>query len=477
MSYSKFSTESYLKLYIYKRIKGVNSNLKLLKELNKEEAFNLGFTKDSNDNLNIPTRQGFNKFLREKLTLETKLFLEDIAKHILKTATDKGIILDIELVKNAIKENKKQSNDKIFKEAIKLVKKLVYPQIEIPIKHNAKFTTKDLLDVLVHVAYSHDFTNNGSKTFSEINQDSKAPSGDTLIYHFGKLKFREEIQETFRKIFDVILEFAKKNYNILNQRKVNIAYDIHKIPYYGDKNDLYITEGQPERGTSHFYQFLTCSIVVAGKRFVVDAIPIHKFDNIEELVDESLERVKKNIRIDMAFLDRGFDKPKVINVIKKHKIKFIMPKIRSETVKAWMRKSEECKARVIQNFEIGQHSDKAIVNLILVDDKEWIKRAFITNFHIPEQLADYLYSWYSKRWGIETSYRQLDHDFKAKTTSKNFNLRLFYFLFSTCLFNLWVLVNICISLKIFGRIKEKPLISSKLFAVIFYKVKIGEDPG
>ena len=228
---SEFSIESYLKLYLYKRIKGINSNLKLLEELNKEEAFSLGFTKGNNDNLNIPTRQGFNKFIREKLTLEIKLLLEDITKHILKTATDKGILLDIELVKNTIKGRNKESNDKAFKEAIKLVKKLVYPQIEIPIKHNAKFTTKDLLDVLVHVAYSHDFANNGSKTFSEINQDSKVPSGDTLIYHFGKLRFRDEIQETFRKIFDVILEFAKKNYNILNQRKVNIAYCLFQIFY------------------------------------------------------------------------------------------------------------------------------------------------------------------------------------------------------------------------------------------------------
>ena len=41
---------------------------------------------------------------------------------------------------------------------------------------------------------------------------------------------------------------------------------------------------------------------------------------------------------------------------------------------------------------------------------------------------------YSKRWGIETGYRNLDHDFKAKTTTRNYHIRLFYFLFSTCYF-------------------------------------------
>jgi len=278
----------------------------------------------------------------------------------------------------------------------------------------------------------------------------------------------------FEKIFDVIFNFAKQNYNILKRRQLNIAIDIHKIPYYGDKNDPYVTEGEPDRGTTHFFQFLTCSIVVAGNRFTIDAIPIHKLDAMEDLVDQLIKRVKQKISVDKAYLDRGFDKPKIINVLKTNHTRFVMPKIRSDTVKAWMDKSEDCKSRVIEGFEIGT-KDKAIVNLILVDDEEGIKRAFITNFHIPEQLTHYLYRWYSKRWGIETKYRQLDHDFKAKTTSKDYSLRLFYFLFSVCLYNLWVLVNICISLSLYGRVYEKPVLTAKLFAVILYKV-VYEDP-
>ena len=148
-----------------------------------------------------------------------------------------------------------------------------------------------------------------------------------------------------------------------------------------------------------------------------------------------------------------------------------MPKIRHYGVKAYLRKKEDCKSVLIKDFKTGN----AYVNLYLVDDEEGVKRAFITNFYIPEQLAHYLYTWYSKRWGIETGYRQFDHDFKARTTSKNYCIRLFYFLFSVCLFNLWVLVNVCISIKLYKRLSDKPLISSKLFAVILYRV-VCEDP-
>ena len=148
-----------------------------------------------------------------------------------------------------------------------------------------------------------------------------------------------------------------------------------------------------------------------------------------------------------------------------------MPKVRTPTTKQWFDKSEDCEARVINNFRI-----KAVTtNLIIVNDEKGIKRAFSTNLNIPYQLAHYLYNFYSARWGIETKYRQLEVDFKARTTFKNFQIRLFYFLFSTCLFNLWVLINICVSIKIYGRLVEKPLISSKLFAVVLLKAQL--EPG
>jgi len=474
--YSKYPLEAIFKLYIYKKIKGLGNHYeKLIKHFkeNPNEAFQLGFLKNIENNIIFPPKRTYNYYLKKKISPAKLKQLDFIAEKILTLANKNKILLDIELVKKTLKQ-KKKATGRNFREAIKLIKKLVYPQIKIKLRHNAKFTTRDLLDVLVHIAYSHDFTTNGSNIFKELYPNVKTPSGDLMLYHFSKFKSIEKIRETFISIFDVIFNFAKQNYKLLNRRKVNIAYDIHKIPYYGDKNDPFIIEGKLERGTTHFYQFLTCSIVIAGQRFTIDAVPIHKLDNLDELLDKSLERVKQKINIDKAYLDRGFDKPKIINTIKKHNVKFIIPKIRSETVKAWIRKSSGIKARVIKNFEIGT-KEKAIVNLILVDDEEGIKRAFITNFDIPEQLTHYLYSWYSKRWGIETSYRNLEHDFKARTTSKNYHIRLFYFLFSVALYNLWVLVNIVVSLSLYGRLSEKPIITAKLFSVVLYRV-VYEDP-
>jgi hypothetical protein len=67
--------------------------------------------------------------------------------------------------------------------------------------------------------------------------------------------------------------------------------------------------------------------------------------------------------------------------------------------------------------------------------------------------------------GIETSYR-VKGEFKPKTTSKNYVVRLFYFLFSVCLYNLWVLSSIFIDSFIRIYRITKPLISAKFFGAL-----------
>ncbi len=392
---------------------------------------------------------------------------------ILSESAKNNVLLDIELVKDTVKK-KIRLVKKEFQEATRLVKKLVYPKIEIPIHHNAKYSTKDLLDVLTHIATTHDFTNNGSTTFEDMYPDIKTPSSDTLLHHFSKFESIEQITKMSDEILDLILRFLKKEYNVLQNRKINIAFDEHLIEFYG-KGIPYVCSGKEKNGTNRFFKFLTCSIVTAGKRFIIDVKSVNPFSRLDELLDKSLSKIKSKIRIDHVFLDRGFDSIKVINVLKKHKVNFLMPKVRSPTIKSWFSKAEGSKAYVVKDFQIGKGDNFTKVNLVLVNDEDGVKRAFICNFPVGEPIAYRLYLLYSGRWGIETSYRNLDHDFKPRTTSKNYLIRLFYFVFSCFLYNLWVMVNICISFKMDGFVCKKPIITAKRFAIILYQVKMDFD--
>ena len=104
----------------------------------------------------------------------------------------------------------------------------------------------------------------------------------------------------------------------------------------------------------------------------------------------------------------------------------------------------------------------------MVLDVEQEKRAFVTNMNLNRSRTRQLAKLYSKRWGIETAYR-VKKDFKPKTTSKNYVIRLFYFLFSVCLYNLWELVNVVLTLV--DRINSMtPVIAAKLFGTILFQV-------
>ena len=464
---TKHTLHSIERLYIFRAIKGFNNYEKLVDYLedHPEEAFMLGFYKDEKNNLELPPKRTFNNYM---LSLDKKL-LNSLAEKIIALSTQNKKLLDLEIVKKASRE-KKETHEKEIKEAVRLIKKLVYPNIPLHIGKNAKFKNKDFLDVLVHVASQCDFANNGANTFRELNPDRKSPSGDLMLYHFSKFEKREDILGIYDRILDIIFEFAKSNYNLLRNRAVDIAYDIHKIPYYGERVG-FTCGGKYERGTSEFIEFLTCSIVEGGMRFIVDAIPIHPAFDLSKIIDNSLTKIRKKIKIKKVYCDRGFNRVKIFQVLKNHCVRFLMPMVRNASVKRAFDEAESLKAKVFENFKVAGEK----VNLVLVDDEEGNKQAFVCNFNIEESQAQSLYSMYSKRWGIETGYRILDHDFKPRTTTTNYNIRLFYFLFSCCLYNLWVLTNICVMLTVHGRIMEKPIITAKLFAILLYIVKLNYE--
>ncbi len=113
-------------------------------------------------------------------------------------------------------------------------------------------------------------------------------------------------------------------------------------------------------------------------------------------------------------------------------------------------------------------------NLVIVADGD-DKRAFATNIEIDEKetgLAVRLFNLYSKRWGIETSYRQ-KKELRARTTSKNYIVRLFYFLFSALLYNIWILIDAIISKSLLGKTIAKHLVTGKMFATILFGLAYG----
>jgi IS4 transposase len=159
------------------------------------------------------------------------------------------------------------------------------------------------------------------------------------------------------------------------------------------------------------------------------------------------------VKINRIYFDRGFFDSKAIETLKRHHIKFIIPC------------SENPRIKKIIRF-----------NVVIVKDEHGIKRAFATNIDFNENepnLSERLFLLYSRRWSVETSYRMLKHSFWMKTTSKNYFIRLFYFLLSTFLYNTWLLSDILICFAVFGHMQETYIVTSKHFIAILFDVGPG----
>lgn len=357
------------------------------------------------------------------------------------------------------------------------VRRVIYPHIDFNLYHNNRYKERDYLDTLTHMAMNQDFTNNGSQTFAL--QRGKSPSGHNLLYHVGGLS-RSEIMEMFDRVFETIHKMGRSK-NVF-YRTMDVAIDLTDWPYYGDKNDPMIVGAMFQRGTKYAYRFATIAIVVDGRRFTLLTLPVSQFESKAKIVEELIAYAKKKVHIRIVYLDRGFNSVDVINTIERLGVKYLIPmSMRGTKVKRLVDESEPNKVldytmksthRTKKQYKTEASFKFCIVKSTKTPDK---KVVFATNLNVDERNVETMCNRYGKRWGIETSYRVQDN-LMPKTTSKNYAVRLFYFLFSVCLYNLWVLANIFVGLLILGRVPEKPVISAKIFGTMLYTTFL-IDPG
>ena len=230
-----------------------------------------------------------------------------------------------------------------------------------------------------------------------------------------------------------------------------------------------IQERDYKDGTCHCYRFINLTIVDAGRRFTLLSLPMGKFTSQTEAVRKLLEFARGKIGIKRVYLDRGFFRVDTINLLDAMGIEYLMPAIKDQKIK------ETCDMMsapsVIKGYRRGNEKKSAHFNLVILKAmEEEDKLVFATNMEIGKregELAAWLLPLYSKRWGIETTHR-VTKGLRAKTTSRNYVIRLFYHLFSVLLYNLWVIINLLIGVSLLAKVPEKPLIVASTFGTTFY---------
>jgi hypothetical protein len=260
------------------------------------------------------------------------------------------------------------------------------------------------------------------------------------------------------------------------KRAARVAIDLNLVPYYGqpDGADDMVYKGQEKASTKHHHAFATAYLVHKGRRFTLAMMMVRHDTPWDEIVRDLLRLARKIVpAIELVLLDRGFYSVAVIRYLQRARYPFIMPMIaRGRSVKhrkgasgskvfATWPKSDWSSYTLQQN-----HSPQtATVDGAIKVRRKWQKRPYSkkrgkrvlvyacwklrgrSSSWIDEQYRrrriEWMFQTYRGRFGIETSYRQMNQG-RGWTTSTDPRRRLLLVGLALLMRNVWVRLHLTV---------------------------------
>jgi hypothetical protein len=241
----------------------------------------------------------------------------------------------------------------------------------------------------------------------------------------------------------------------LRKRRHLLACDYTLLPYHGkprhDDNEL--VRGKAKSGTTHFHAYATAYLVLKGQRFTLALRYVRADDKVEDVLRQLMRRcARQGVRPKLVLLDRGYWKVRVIRYLQAARYPFAMPVITRG------RKMDHPEGpsgtRVFQTWQRGGFAEY-VLQETGKGKKARVKVAVYVRYRKgrrgkkgKERLAYAFWGWepssvrglherYRLRFGIETSYRQMNEG-RAKTCTRDPEWRLLLVGLALILRNVWV---------------------------------------
>jgi len=338
------------------------------------------------------------------------------------------------MFKPAIKHNRILRSSQVLNALIAVVR----PYLPLDLQ-GTRITADDIIAVLGYASA------NRISTDAACHELKEAPSANRLREVLAKaLPDRIALQRALNRILRAQTpRFVKKG-----KRSYYIAIDLTLIPYHGEcyEDEKEIVRSQAKSGTTHFHGYATVSIVHDHQRYVLALRFVEKGESLEKTVAWLLDRLKSiGISIRYAYFDKGFCSVPVLKTLKRRKIRFIMPmpvRGKSGGVRTLFEKSASRKTTY--TFNSPKHGQLEVATVVVKKySKGRYKRKGARWFayavgRLPKSVeAHQVFEMYRQRFGIETSYRQMNQT-RARTTSRNPVIRLLLVGLAFVIFNLYI---------------------------------------
>lgn len=228
---------------------------------------------------------------------------------------------------------------------------------------------------------------------------------------------------------------------VMRRRAVPVAIDIHRRPYYGDRGRTAgVTGAKAEGGTNWFWSYATAVALRPGHRHTLAVTTVGPDDTLTAVVQRLLVQVNWGaIAVGYVLLDRAFYAVGVIHALRARNLRFIVPMVRrGGGSRRFFRRG--CRGWFDHTVRGHRPADgSALVRVAVVPGSDGNRPqvfACSPGFAAPARVALV----YGRRFGIESSYRQLG-ECLAVTTSRDVVYRLLLVGVSLLIRAWWVLAQ------------------------------------
>ena len=235
----------------------------------------------------------------------------------------------------------------------------------------------------------------------------------------------------------------------LRRRRWVVAIDLHYCPFYGDRAAAGVGGGQKKQGTHYFYGYATAELVHRRHRYTVGLLPLRGNSPPHAVVAALLAQLdERGVRPRGVVLDSGFDSGETLRLLQERGLAYSVPLRRkgrgdnrrnacfalpvgTVTAVDWV--TEQTRRPVHTEAVVVRRPGEKQTRVYAFGG--WnAGRALATARAAAARQAR---RWYRRRFGIETSYRQL-HECLGRTTQKDLAYRLLLVGLALLLRQVWV---------------------------------------
>lgn len=250
-----------------------------------------------------------------------------------------------------------------------------------------------------------------------------------------------DLQHVQQGLLDALYAFGSRT---LRRRRWDIAIDLHYCPFYGDRRTPGIVGGPKKHGRKHHYAYATAAVIHRRHRYTVGLMALEHKAKPHEVVAALLAQVHgRGIRVRGVALDSGFDSGETLLWLQGRDLSYVVPLRRKGrgrnrrnacfalpvgtlTEVDWV--TEKSRRRVQTQAVVVRRAGERKVRVYAFGG--WGVVAAVWRARQAKRA-------YRRRFGIETSYRQMNEG-KGRTTKKDVRYRLLLVGLALLLRQVWV---------------------------------------